>query len=41
VTRWLQNPNRALGMQVPYRSTDIGARPVDDVLGRIEDGVYS
>lgn len=42
-TRWLQKPNRALGMQVPLSllTTDMGARQVEDVLGRIEYGVYS
>jgi putative toxin-antitoxin system antitoxin component (TIGR02293 family) len=41
--RWLSSPNRALGGEVPISllDTDIGAQAVDDVLGRIEDGVYS
>ena len=40
-TAWLQRPNRALGNERPIRllDTDIGARQVEDVLGRIEHGI--
>lgn len=42
-SRWLRRPNRALGNQVPLEllESDIGARQVEEVLGRIEYGVYS
>ena len=41
--RWLKRPNRALGNAVPldHLDTDLGARQVEDVLGRISHGVYS
>ena len=41
--RWLQKPNRALGNEVPLRfaNTEVGAREVESVLGRIQHGVYS
>jgi len=40
---WLQTPNRALGGERPLDQldTDMGARMVDDILGRIAYGVYS
>ena len=40
---WLRTPNRALRGEVPIDllATDIGARMVERVLGRIEHGVYS
>jgi len=40
---WLQTPNRALGGKRPLDQldTDIGARAVEDILGRIAYGVYS
>lgn len=40
---WLKEPNRALGMQPPLAllDTDEGARRVEDVLIRIEHGVFS
>ena len=40
---WLQTPNRALGGERPLDQldTDIGAREVEDILGRIAYGVYS
>lgn len=40
---WLQTPNRALGGERPLDQldTDLGARSVEDVLGRIAYGVYS
>jgi putative toxin-antitoxin system antitoxin component (TIGR02293 family) len=42
-TRWLHQPNRALGNAVPLREldTDLGARQVEDVLVRIAHGVHS
>jgi putative toxin-antitoxin system antitoxin component (TIGR02293 family) len=41
--RWLHNPNRALGGKPPLDllDTDLGSRQVEEVLGRIEYGVYS
>lgn len=40
---WLRTPNRALGGERPLDQidTDIGARMVEDILGRIAYGVYS
>ena len=40
---WLQTPNRALGGERPLDQldTDVGARTVEDILGRIAYGVYS
>jgi putative toxin-antitoxin system antitoxin component (TIGR02293 family) len=40
---WLQRPNRALGGVAPLSllDTDIGAQEVEDVLGRIEYGIYT
>ena len=40
---WLRTPNRALGGERPLDQldTDIGAREVDDILGRIAYGAYS
>lgn len=40
---WLGTPNRALGGESPLDQldSDIGARMVEDVLGRIAYGVYS
>jgi len=40
---WLSTPNRALGGQRPLDQldTDMGARMVEDILGRIAYGVYS
>ncbi len=42
-TAWLKSPQRALGNAVPLdiATTDIGAREVESLLGRIEHGVYS
>lgn len=41
--RWLKKPNPALGHEVPLRilDTDVGARQVEAILGRIEQGVFS
>lgn len=40
---WLNTPNRALGGEKPIDQldTDMGARTVEDILGRIAYGVYS
>lgn len=41
--RWLASPQVGLGGEAPldYARTEIGAREVEDLLGRIEYGVYS
>jgi len=41
--KWLRTPNRALGGDRPLDQldTDLGARAVEDILGRIAYGVYS
>jgi putative toxin-antitoxin system antitoxin component (TIGR02293 family) len=41
--RWLTSPQFGLGGAVPldYADTEVGAREVEDLLGRIENGVYS
>lgn len=41
--RWLRKENRALGGRRPLEllESDVGARMVERVLGRIEHGVYS
>jgi len=41
--RWMKAPQFALGHAVPlqFASTETGAREVEDLLGRIEYGVYS
>jgi putative toxin-antitoxin system antitoxin component (TIGR02293 family) len=40
---WLKHPQYGLGGAIPldYAETEIGAREVDDLLGRIDYGVYS
>ncbi|MBP1627127.1 MAG: hypothetical protein H6Q00_1602 [Holophagaceae bacterium] len=40
---WMQKENRALGGVTPMSllDTDIGAQAVQDVLGRIEHGIFS
>src|SRR5262245_6020796 len=42
-TAWLRRSNRALNGEAPIRllDTDVGARHVEDILGRIEYGVVS
>ena len=42
-TEWLKSPQRALGNAIPLElaTTDIGARDVEALLGRIEHGVYT
>jgi len=41
--QWLKFPQRGLGAAVPldYASTEVGAREVENLLGRIDYGVYS
>ena len=41
--KWLKRPNRALGGAVPFEmlDTDAGTEQVDEVLTRIDYGVYS
>jgi len=41
--RWLTSPQVGLGGAMPldYAETEVGAREVEDLLGRIEYGVYS
>lgn len=41
--KWLMSPQVGLGGAVPldYAETEVGAREVEDLLGRIEYGVYS
>ncbi len=40
---WLREPQRGLGDRVPLEvmRTEVGAREVEDLLGRIEYGVFS
>ena len=40
---WLTNPKKALGNQIPlgYSRTEIGAREVEELIGRLEHGVFS
>lgn len=42
-TRWLEEPNLGLGKEPPLdvASTELGAKEVDELLSRIEFGVYS
>lgn len=39
---WLARPARALGGHTPpdFAETEMGAREVEDLLGRLEYGVY-
>jgi putative toxin-antitoxin system antitoxin component (TIGR02293 family) len=41
--RWLQTRNRALGNHTPLElaETEVGARAVEDLIGRLEYGVYA
>jgi putative toxin-antitoxin system antitoxin component (TIGR02293 family) len=41
--QWLRTPNRALAGQTPLSrlDTNLGAREVEEILGRIEHGVFS
>ncbi len=40
---WLKHPQRGLGGAIPldYAETEVGAREVDNLIGRIDYGVYS
>jgi len=40
---WLKHPQYGLGGAIPldYARTEIGAREVENLLGRIDYGVYS
>jgi len=42
-SQWLRTPNRALAGKVPLDQldTDLGAKEVENILGRIAYGVYS
>lgn len=41
--RWLKSPNRALGGEVPFDllDTEIGAHQVEEVLVRLNHGIFS
>jgi len=41
--RWLKSPQPGLGGHIPleYARTEVGAREVEYLLGRIEHGIYS
>ena len=41
--QWLQTPQRGLGGEVPieFASTDMGAREVENLIGRLEHGVIT
>jgi len=41
--RWLTTPKKALGNQPPlaYSRTELGAREVENLIGRLEHGVFS
>ena len=41
--RWFQNPNRALNGQSPIEvaATETGAREVENLIGRLEHGVFT
>jgi len=40
---WLEGPQKALGGEAPLSAleTEIGAREVEDVIGRLEHGVFT
>ena len=40
---WLMSPNRALGGAVPLEiaKTEVGAREVENIIGRLEHGVFT
>jgi putative toxin-antitoxin system antitoxin component (TIGR02293 family) len=42
-SKWLHTPNKALKDKVPFDllQTDLGARLVQTILGRIDHGIYS
>jgi putative toxin-antitoxin system antitoxin component (TIGR02293 family) len=41
--KWLQTPQRALGGETPldFASTEVGAREVEHLIGRLEHGVFT
>ncbi|MGH7340548.1 MAG: antitoxin Xre/MbcA/ParS toxin-binding domain-containing protein [Candidatus Rokuibacteriota bacterium] len=41
--QWLRTPKRALGEATPlgYAATEVGAREVEDLIGRAKHGVFS
>jgi len=41
--RWLTSPKKALNQQTPllYARTELGAREVEDLIGRLDHGVFS
>jgi putative toxin-antitoxin system antitoxin component (TIGR02293 family) len=41
--RWLQTPQRGLGGETPldFASTEVGAREVENLIGRLEHGVFA
>lgn len=41
--RWLATPSRVLGGQTPleFAQTEVGAREVEDLIGRLEHGVFT
>ena len=41
--KWLKEPNRALADRTPldFARTEIGAREVENLIGRLEHGVFS
>jgi putative toxin-antitoxin system antitoxin component (TIGR02293 family) len=41
--KWLKTPNRALGERTPleFSRFEVGAREVENLIGRIEHGVFS
>ena len=43
VRRWMKSPKKALGGKMPleYADTEPGAREVEELLGRLEYGVFS
>jgi uncharacterized protein (DUF2384 family) len=40
---WLRSPNRALGGESPLAlsKTEVGAREVENLIGRLEHGVFT
>jgi putative toxin-antitoxin system antitoxin component (TIGR02293 family) len=41
--KWLQTPQAALGGETPldFASTEVGAREVENLIGRLEHGVFA
>ncbi len=42
-SQWLQTPQTALGGEIPleFASTEVGAREVENLIGRLEHGVFA